>query len=192
MPWDRGAVKTGLALGVCLFVTTGCGDDADPTGAGAGPSTGSPSSSSGSSGASASTTGTSTTGSTTTAGGTTTGSGGTCPTPVDITLPYQEQAGDTAASADITDLSCNADALPEVAYRLVLATEETVNWRANDSSGQGVGVEVFMDDCNGTSLWCDWAANGIVDRTLVLPAGTWFFVLERKPAGPYDFAIEID
>jgi hypothetical protein len=185
-------VKTGLILGIALLATTACGDDGDPTGAGAGPSTGSPSSSSASTGASVSTTGASTTGASTTAGGTTTGSGGSCPTPVDITLPYQEQVGDTASAQDITDLSCNADSLPEAAYRLVLASEQTVTWRANDSSGQGVGVEVFMDDCNGTSLWCDWAANGIVDRTLVLPAGTWFFVLERKPAGPYDFSIEID
>jgi hypothetical protein len=182
-------VKTGLFLGIGLLALTACGDDGDPTGAGAGGATGAagPTSSSASSNASVTTSA-----ATTTAGGTTTGSGGTCPSPVDITLPHQEQDGDTAAAQDITDLSCNADSLPEVAYRLVLASEQTVTWRANDSSGQGVGVEVFMDDCNGTSLWCDWAANGIVDRTLVLPAGTWFFVLERKPAGPYDFSIEID
>ena len=115
---------------------------------------------------------------------------GSCLTPTDIALPFAEAAGSTSCALDITSLSCSKEAsLPEVVYRLDLATETALTITASDESGQGVGVQVLMDSCQGTSVACEWASNGNVERSLTLPAGSWLFVVERNPAGSFSFAL---
>lgn len=115
---------------------------------------------------------------------------GSCLTPVDIDLPFEEAAGSTARALDVTALDCSPEtSLPEVVYRLDLAEDTALTITASDESGQGVGVEVLMDSCQGTSVACEWASNGNVDRSLTLPAGSWLFVVERNPAGNFSLAV---
>jgi hypothetical protein len=62
--------------------------------------------------------------------------------------------------------------------------------RLDVESGQGIGVQVRETSCTGTSVECTWQANGSYSKTLPLPAGTWFFVVERSPEGDFSFEIE--
>jgi hypothetical protein len=115
---------------------------------------------------------------------------GSCVAPKTITLPFSETAGSTAVALDATSVACGApSSLSEAVYRLVLANDAAVKVTANDSSGQGIGVQVRETSCTGTSVECGWQANGIYDKTLPLPAGTWFFVVERNPEGAFTFSI---
>jgi hypothetical protein len=115
---------------------------------------------------------------------------GSCVAPKTVTLPYSETAGSTAVALDTTSVACGAPAsLSEAVYRLELANDTAVKVTANDKSGQGIGVQVREDSCTGTSVECGWQSNGIYDQTLPLPAGTWFFVVERSPEGAFSFAL---
>jgi hypothetical protein len=181
----RAVMLAGLLL-------VGCGDDAGSGGGGTTSSTtGSATTGTGAT-TGASTTGTgATTGSGTTSTGTGMQGAGSCASPIDITLPFSvADLGDSSAALDGTAPPCSPEPLPEVVYRLTLAAETTVTITANDNSGQGVGVHVQAADCMGMGAACEWASNGIVDRELTLPAGVWVFVVERRPAGSYDFAVE--
>lgn len=114
---------------------------------------------------------------------------GSCAAPKAITLPFSETAGSTAVALDTTSVACGAPAsLSEAVYRLELANDTAVKVSANDKSGQGIGVQVREDSCTGTSVECGWQSNGVYDKTLPLPAGTWFFVVERNPEGAFTFA----
>lgn len=116
---------------------------------------------------------------------------GSCSAPKAITLAFAETAGSTAVALDTTSVACGAPAsLSEAVYRLELANDTAVKITANDESGQGIGVQVREDSCTGTSVECGWQANGVYDKTLPLPAGTWLFVVERSPEGAFSFAIE--
>lgn len=116
---------------------------------------------------------------------------GSCAAPEVITLPYSETAGSTAVALDTTSVACGAPAsLSEAVYRLELANDTAVKVTANDESGQGIGVQVREDSCTGTSVECGWQSNGVYDKTLPLPAGTWLFVVERNPEGAFSFAVE--
>jgi len=110
-----------------------------------------------------------------------------------ITLGFQEPAAaSTAQQLDITMPSCVPGAsLPESVYELRLDQATTVHITASDRSGQGVGVQVRADSCTGTSVACDWADNGVIDRNLALPSGTWILIVERSPAGPFGFAVTL-
>lgn len=116
---------------------------------------------------------------------------GSCAAPKTITLSFSETAGSTAVALDTTSVACGAPAsLSEAVYRLELANDTAVKITANDKSGQGIGVQVREDSCTGTSVECGWQSNGVYDKTLPLPAGTWLFVVERNPEGAFSFAVE--
>lgn len=131
-------------------------------------------------------------GTTTPDGGDAGGAVGSCLAPEDITLPFAIASGQasTASLLDVTQLTCSNETLPEAVFRLVLAQAKTVTATAGDASGQGVGIQVHKDTCTGTSVACDWKPNGSLSRSYSLPAGTWLFVLERKPAGPFTLRLE--
>jgi hypothetical protein len=122
--------------------------------------------------------------------GTSSNAAGSCVAPKAITLPFSETAGSTAVALDSTSVACGApSSLSEAVYRLVLANDAAVKITASDQSGQGIGVQVRETSCTGTSVECGWQSNGIYDKTVPLPAGTWFVVVERSPAGPFTLAI---
>lgn len=75
-------------------------------------------------------------------------------------------------------------------YRVVLANDTAVKITANDESGQGIGVQVREDSRTGTSVECGWQPTGIYAKTVPLPAGTWLFVVERRPEGSFSFELE--
>jgi hypothetical protein len=97
---------------------------------------------------------------------------------------------DSSLAFDDTTLACNADALPELVFRVVLAEPRTVTVTGNDSSGQGVGFQISRDTCEGTRAACEWASNGTLDSTVMLEVGTWLFIFERGPSGVFELAVE--
>lgn len=174
-----------LTVGSCLALTlclVGCGDDSVNDGVGG-------------TTASTSTTGTSV-GSTSGSGSGSTSTGsamgtGSCLSPRDVSLGFTADASATTADQlDTATLDCNTNgSQPEVVYRLTLSAMTTVHLTAGDHSGQGVGVSVRQDSCDGQSVGCDFASNGVLDRSYPLPAGVWVFVVERNPPGPFTLTV---
>ncbi|MDB4960196.1 MAG: hypothetical protein JWP01_195 [Myxococcales bacterium] len=116
---------------------------------------------------------------------------GTCLAPQPISLGFTATAGaSTAQQLDIAMPECVPGlSLSESVYALRLSDPTSVHITASDRSGQGVAVQVRSDTCSGASVACDWADNGAIDRNLSLPAGTWVYIVERRPAGPFTFAV---
>lgn len=105
-------------------------------------------------------------------------------------LPFSGPMADSSLAFDDTTLACNTDPLPELVFRVVLPELRTVTVTGNDSSGQSVGFQISRDSCDGTRAACEWASNGILDSTVMLEAGTWLFIFERRPAGVFELAVE--
>ena len=118
------------------------------------------------------------------------GGAGSCVSPGDIAVGFHDVRS-TASDLDATALTCHASpSLPEAVYRLVVAQPTHVMLSGSDQSGSGIGAQVRADSCTGTSVACDWAANGVLSRGIDLPAGTWVIVVERNPAGMYTFGVD--
>lgn len=120
------------------------------------------------------------------------GGSGSCALPFDIGTNYSSPSGATTAGADDAVLnSCGAPSgLPEVVYRTTLPISSTLHLTGSDLSGQGIAMEVRSGDCTGQTAACVWQSNGVLDQMVSLDAGTWVFVLERKPAGNFSFAVQ--
>lgn len=114
----------------------------------------------------------------------------TCLAPQDITLGFSAPAdASTKSLLDAVAISCGKPDTAEAVYRLTLTQPTTVRVQANDRSGSGIGVQVVANTCTGASVGCTFQANGVFDRTYPLPAGTWLFIVERAPAGPFSFSV---
>jgi hypothetical protein len=165
-------------VGVVAGASVGCGDDAgagaaggEAAGGGAGaPSTGGGGQAGGAGGAEA--------------------GDGRCASPFDVDLPFSLPMADSSLAFDDTTLACNPDPLPELVFRVVLSEPREVRVTGNDSSGQGVGFQISSETCDGTRAACEWVANGVLDSTVMLAAGTWLFIFERRPAGVFELAVE--
>jgi hypothetical protein len=120
---------------------------------------------------------------------------GSCGAPRTVPLGFAETpaAATTVGLLDVTTVTCrpaSTTSLPEAVYRLELATPTKVAVKGSDRSGSGIGVQVRMESCTGASVACDWAGNGVLERTYDLPAGSWLFVVERgAAAGPFAFSL---
>jgi hypothetical protein len=115
---------------------------------------------------------------------------GRCATPFDVDLPFARPMADSSLAFDDTTLACNGDPLPELVFRVTLTEPRDVAVTGNDSSGQGVGFQISRDTCEGTRVACEWASNGILDSTVMLEAGTWLFIFERRPFGIFELAVQ--
>jgi len=117
---------------------------------------------------------------------------GTCLSPRDVVVGFHTDAmASTASNLDVTKLSCHqTPTVPEAVFRLTVSQTTHVVMSGNDESGAGIGAEVRVDSCTGTSVACEWEPNGNLSRTIDLPAGTWIIAVERSPAGRYSFGLD--
>jgi hypothetical protein len=182
-----------MHLAAVLLVVAGCGDDGG-SGAGGGTtssqtaagSTGSSTSSQTAAGSTVATT-TSTTSATTTSSG---GAGdGSCGSPFDISLPFEQTGVDSTGGSDDVTSTCEPIPVPETVFRIGFATEHTVTVTAAADSGDGISLEIRAEDCSGTLVGCVWQADGGIEQVLTLPAGSWVFIVQRSPAGSFDFSV---
>ncbi len=184
--------RSNMHLAAVLLVVAGCGDDG---GSGAGGGTTSSQTAAGSTGSSTSSqsSGSTVASTTSTTSVTTTGSGGagdgSCASPFAISLPFEQTGVDSTGGSDDVASTCEPVPLPEAVFRIGLATEHTVTVTATADSGDGISLEIRAEDCTGTLVGCVWQADGGIEQVLTLPAGSWVFIVQRSPAGSFDFSV---
>jgi hypothetical protein len=116
---------------------------------------------------------------------------GSCNGPFARTLPFSFD-GTTAGLFDAYSITCAEDDVSEMLFAIEIPPDRDVHVVANDSSGQGIAVELIGGRlCGGTVRSCASQANGIIDEVMTGDTGTNLVVVERNPNGPFTLTVEL-
>lgn len=117
---------------------------------------------------------------------------GTCDTPIAQALPLSIE-GDTRDFADVADahdIGCSEGDVAEMVFRIEIPDGRDIHVVANDSSGQGIAVEIASATCEGVVRGCASQANGLIDERMTGTIDS-VLIVERNPPGPFTLTVAL-